>query len=141
MKTSLLQAFDYSIEYCHIYTNERISGEHASSVNKLKRIVAQMEKSRTYNLCVMVDDYTFPEENFDYDSFYEWLHIMDAIPHVFIRETSLIPSADEVVELIDDTKRKKRLRNYIARKRYPCSLFIAAWYLSRLGKLQTLAHA
>jgi hypothetical protein len=30
---------------------------------------------------------------------------------------------------------KQQITDYIKSKKYPCSLFIAAWYLSRLGRI------
>jgi hypothetical protein len=132
---------DYSIEYCHIYTNEDISGEHIASVEALKAVVGDLRNQGvTYNLCVMVDDYSFPETSlsFDYGRLFRWLAGQQAPPHFLIREGSLAAAADEVVRAIYSQKRQRALRSYIERKRYPCSLLTAAWYLARLGKLQTV---
>jgi len=133
---------DYSIEYCHIYTNEGAGNEHIASIDTLNTIIGKLRKqAATYNLCVMVDDYSFPETSmeFDYDGLLKWLGDKQAVPHFLIQESSLVPAAGEVVEQLTDKRRQKSLRDYIQRKRYPCSLFIATWYLARLGKLRTIS--
>jgi hypothetical protein len=91
----------------------------------------------------MVDDYSFPETSpsFDYDTSLQWLVDQQAAPHFLVKEGSLIHAADEVIELISSQRRKRALQNYVARKRYPCSLFIATWYLARLGKLRTVPES
>jgi hypothetical protein len=132
---------DCSIEYCHIYTNEDISDEHVASIEALRTIVGNLrDQGATYSFCVMVDDYSFPETSpsFDYDRLLQWLAGQQAAPHFLVKEGSLVRAADEVIELIGNQRRKHALQNYIKRKRYPCSLFIAAWYLARLGKLRTI---
>lgn len=39
--------------------------------------------------------------------------------------------------MIENNKLKKQITDYVKVKKYPCSLFIAAWYLLRLGKLSS----
>jgi hypothetical protein len=132
--------FDYSIEYSHIYTNEQINDEHAVSIRHLKAVTNELDKNGSkYNLCVMVDDYSFPEHFFDYNGLLNWLEKKNAEPHLLVKESRLIPGVDEVLSHIKNAKRQKQLRSYIERKRYPCSLFIAAWYLGRLGKLEAVS--
>lgn len=120
-----------SIEYAHIYTNSKIDKEHIISVQELKKVYKEND-----SLVVMVDDYSFPDPTFDYDSFISWLTKEGYKPHVILRESQLIPLCDQVVKLIRDSKLKKELVGYIKTKRYPCSLFIASWYLLRLGELE-----
>lgn len=134
--------YEYSVEYCHIYTNEQVGTEHAQSLEKLSTVVSELdERLASYNLCVMVDDYTFPKENFDYAKLLEWMDAKGARPHFWLKESDLITAADEVIDLITDQDRKKSLKSYVAKKKYPCSLLIAAWYLARLGKLKTMPSA
>lgn len=130
-------SYDYSVEYCHIYTNESIGPEHGQSIQRLDAITKKLDDSRaTYNLCVMVDDYSFPGQNFDYAKLLEWMEGKDARPHFLVREAELIGAAEEVLTLMAESKKKRELTNYVRKKAYPCSLFIAAWYLARLGKLK-----
>jgi hypothetical protein len=53
------------------------------------------------------------------------------------RESQLIPLCDEVLRMMENGKLKSQVVSYIQSKRYPCSLFIAAWYMLRLGVLQS----
>lgn len=125
---------DISIEYAHIYTNNKIGEEHEFSMGILSRLYQEEEeKEHTLSLVVMVDDYSFPDESFDYVKFASWLDGMGFAPDVMLRESQLISVADEVLWLIHDDELREQLSDYIRAKKYPCSLFIAAWYLLRLG--------
>jgi hypothetical protein len=127
---------ELSIEYAHIYTNQRINEEHGLSLKELKKAV-QSELPHEAVLTVLVDDYSFPDPSFDYDGFIDWLDTQGYKPDVVLRESQLIPVCDEVLKLIpDDNKLKQQLLDYIKSKKYPCSLFIAAWYLVRLGYIE-----
>lgn len=122
---------DVSIEYAHIYTNSKIGKEHELSLHELSNIT-EADKS----LVVMVDDYSFPDPTFDYISFTAWLAGQGHRPDVVIRESQLIPQCDQVLSLMVGSKLKEEIIDYIRGKKYPCSLFIATWYLLRLGVLK-----
>lgn len=122
-----------SIEYAHIYTNQTVHEEHELSLKKLDEALKQYTESEVA-LVVMVDDYSFPDPTFDYEAFAAWLNSRDGKPDLIIRESQLIPVCDEVLQLLPDgSKLKSQLIDYIKTKKYPCSLFIVAWYLLRLG--------
>ncbi len=120
-----------SIEICHIYTNAYITEEQELSIKALDAIVEPKE-----SLVVLIDDYSFPDPTFDYDGFLAWLTEKGHKPDVVFRESALIPVCDDVLRLLPDSEEKKQLVDYIKAKKYPCSLFVASWYLLRLGKLQ-----
>lgn len=126
---------DLSIEYAHIYTNREISEEHKTSLGILNEL--KNKPDLTAGLVVMVDDYSFPDPTFDYDSFASWLDDQGHKPDLMIRESQLIPTCDQVLAKMPDNKLKRSIVDYIRDKKYPCSLFIAAWYLTRLGYLTT----
>ncbi len=121
---------DVSIEYAHIYTNSKIGEEQELSLKALDEIREQNE-----SLVVMVDDYSFPDPTFNYDTFTAWLAEHGHKPNVVMRESQLIPLCDQVLFILEDGDLKEEIVNYIKAKKYPCSLFIASWYLLRLGKL------
>ncbi len=121
-----------SIEYSHIYTNDKIGQEHELSLQVLNEL--QREDAA---LVIMVDDYSFPDPEFSYEDLSNWLAERGHKPDVMIRESQLIASCDEVLRLIEDEKLKNDIADYVRAKKYPCSLFIAAWYLVRLGKIET----
>jgi hypothetical protein len=127
-----------SVEYAHIYTKQRISDEHKISLDTLQRVKDNIEQAGDDALLlVMVDDYSFPDTSFDYGEFTDWLVIHGFKPDLMIRESQLIPVCDAVVNLIQDSRLKDELIDYIQTKKYPCSLFIAAWYLLRAGKVSS----
>ena len=123
---------EQSIEYAHIYTNDRIGDEQKLSLKILKDVTKDKDD---FSLVVMVDDYSFPDPVFNYNIFSDWLDKEGFKPNLIIRESQLIPLCDEVIKLILDKKLKEEISNYIRHKKYPCSLFVASWYLLRLGHL------
>jgi hypothetical protein len=125
---------DLSVEYAHIYTNQKIASEHALSLEVLSEVRSQ-NKDAKISLVVMVDDYSFPDPTFSYSEFTKWLTEHNHKPNVLIRESQLIPTCDSVITEIEDQELASELENYIKNKKYPCSLFIASWYLVRLGVL------
>ncbi len=125
---------ELSIEYAHIYTNNRVGEEHAFSVDILSRLY---KKEGSHSLVVMVDDYSFPDPSFDYEKFVAWLAEKGYKPDLMIRESQLIPLCDEVLKLVTDRKLKEQISDYVRAKKYPCSLFVAAWYFLRLGYLSS----
>ena len=127
-----------SVEYAHIYTNQHISDEHQLSVKVLGKVRESiLAEGNTISLVVMVDDYSFPDPTFDYGSLSEWLDSQGFKPELLFRESQLIPMCDEVIGLIEDEKLKAQITDYVKAKKYPCSLFIAAWYLLRLGRIES----
>ena len=120
-----------SIEYAHIYTNAQIGDEQKLSLE----ILDNLDKENC-SLVVLVDDYSFPDPSFDYEAFGQWLSEHGHKPDIMMRESQLIPLCDRVLELLPDGILKDELISYIKSKKYPCSLFIASWYLLRLGKLE-----
>lgn len=126
-----------SIEYAHIYTNNKIDEEHHLSLQILEELKKEFgENNSNTGLVVMVDDYSFPDPSFDYESFTGWLAEKDHAPDLMIRESQLIPVCDEVLKIVSDNELKENLTDYVRAKKYPCSLFIAAWYLLRLGHIK-----
>lgn len=129
---------DLSIEYAHIYTNNQIGEEHKLSVEILGELYRnEKEVGHTISLVVLVDDYSFPDPAFSYDDFSVWLTEKGFHPDFILRESQLIPACDEVLKLIKDDKLKAPISDYIRTKKYPCSLFIATWYLLRLGHISS----
>lgn len=127
---------DVSVEYAHIYTNDKIGVDQCLSLEFLGRTKEDLtSKNKTFSLVVMVDDYSFPDPTFNYEEFLSWLKKEGFAPDIVFRESQLIPLCDEVLQNLKDEKLKGSLLDYIQTHKYPCSLFIAAWYLLRLGYL------
>ena len=127
---------DISIEYAHIYTNKDIGDEQKLSLDVLEKIKKEF-KEKELSLVVMVDDYSFPDPSFDYSGFSKYLEEQGFQPDVVLRESQLIPLCDEVLSLVKNESLKKEITEYVRAKKYPCSLFISAWYLLRLGHIKS----
>lgn len=121
-----------SIEYAHIYTNSQIGDEQRLSLEILNEI-----DKEDCSLVVLVDDYSFPDPTFDYTTFGNWLADHGHKPNIVMRESQLIPVCDQVLNLMEESELKSEVTSYIKSKKYPCSLFIASWYLLRLGKIES----
>ena len=121
-----------SIEYAHIYTNSEIENEHKLAISYLKPY-----SNEENSLVVMIDDYSFPDPTFDYKKFSNWLIENNSKPNLVVRESQLIPDCDYVLSLVEDDETKNNLVSYIKKGKYPCSLFIATWYLIRLGCIES----
>src|SRR5579884_763788 len=82
---------DISIEYAHIYTNDKVNQEHDLSLKVLGELEKEFrEQNKSYSLVVMVDDYSFPDPSFDYDEFVGWLREKSFSQDVLFRESQLI---------------------------------------------------
>jgi hypothetical protein len=127
---------DISIEYAHIYTNNHIGDEQKLSLEILNDVTKENQR-KDISLVVMVDDYSFPDPSFDYEAFTTWLREKGFQPGLVLRESQLIPSCDETLKIIDDIKLKEQISDYVKTKKYPCSLFVATWYLIRLGYIKS----
>lgn len=126
---------DISIEYAHIYTNNHIGDEQKLSLEILSK-VKEENHGKDISLVVMVDDYSFPDPSFNYETFTSWLKDRGFQPDLVIRESQLIPSCDELLMQINDERLKEQISDYVRTKKYPCSLFVATWYLLRLGHIK-----
>lgn len=129
---------DLSIEYAHIYSNNKIGEEHKLSLDILGSLRDEEKaKGHSISLVVLVDDYSFPDPAFDYATFSAWLSENGFKPDLVLRESQLIPLCDETLKLVNDPKLKDQIGDYVRQKKYPCSLFVATWYLLRLGYLSS----
>jgi hypothetical protein len=128
-----------SIEYAHIYTNSKIDLEHDFSIEILSKTYSSIGlNNENSSLVVMIDDYSFPDPTFNYNEFMDYLKDTGFKPDIIIRESQLISACDGVLSKIKNSQLKNELVEYIkSKKKYPCSLFIASWYLIRLGFIQS----
>lgn len=127
---------DVSIEYAHIYTNNHIGEEQELSLGVLGEEVGFLKEAlKSFSLVALIDDYSFPDPTFDYESFFVWLSGKGFKPDLLFRESQLIPVCDQLLKELHNKKLVDTLVDYIKSKKYPCSLFVASWYLLRLGCL------
>jgi hypothetical protein len=125
------------IEYAHIYTNQCFSGEHIESIRRLQQYESSIDRRNVViRRIILLDDYSpakAPDKEMT-ETFLLELAKYDALPDLILAESALVPYCQDVVSMIGDKRLKRRLVRYIeSRGKFPCSLFIAAWYLLRLG--------
>lgn len=124
---------DYSIELSHIYTNERYSEEHRSSVELLKKQEMAFGTGESQT-CVMIDNYNPTEHLLDVDNFFEELKKDGIVPDYFAYEADMIRHRDRLLGDIGDNRIYKSYRSYAEKRdKMPCSFMTAIWYLVRLG--------
>jgi hypothetical protein len=127
-----------SIEYAHIYTNQDYKLDCDIFKIEIDKVLS-ITKRGEVDLVVMVDDYSFPDATFNYDQFIKYLeentnYKVDNM----IKESQLINDCNIVLGKINNEKLKAEIISWIDNnKKYPCSLFIATWYLIRLGKIES----
>ncbi len=124
------------IEYAHIYIDQQYSDEHELGIDELKSCIKSAGKHAKITKVVLIDDYSpgIVVKRFDADAFIQKLADSNAKPDVVVFESKLVAYCERTIELVENKRVKKNLLSYYeTRKKYPCSLFIASWYLLRLG--------
>ena len=123
----------YSIEFFHIYTDEKINGSHKASLNYLK------EATRAWNLrsslIVLIDNYNPVKHTLKTEEVIRYLESYGYNDVFYAFEADMVGNAKVLLEQINSPKLKKSYINYVESKgKYPCSLLTATWYLTRLGE-------
>ncbi len=124
----------YSIEFFHIYTDETINDTHKASLNYLKE--ARKAWGVEQDLIVLIDDYNPENHILSDEDVLLYLESEGIAPDYFAFEGDMVPNAQKLLDSVTSKRLKKSYLRYIeSRKKYPCSLLTASWYLTRLGKL------
>lgn len=126
---------DLGIEYAHIYVDRHFSDEQAKSITLLKDIEKSVKYKDTSRI-ILVDDYSpnISFDKFDFQEFINELKNLNSEPDVVVAESELVEYCKVTLSSIRDKRTRKSVSNYVdANQKYPCSLFIASWYLLRLG--------
>lgn len=127
-------AQSYGIEFFHIYTDETITDIHMSSLNYLKS--AQRAWDFPQELIILIDNYNPTEHILSQDDVMDFLAEQGLRPKYWAFEADMVGNARVLLENITSPKLKREYTKYVADKnKYPCSLLTAAWYLTRLGKM------
>jgi hypothetical protein len=124
----------YSVEFFHIYTDEKINQVHEASVYYLQE--AKKAWHFTGELILLIDDYNPTEHTLEAREVLNYLRQEGVYPAFWAYEGDLIENAKLLLSRISSPKLKKSYHNYIEKHdKYPCSLLTATWYLTRLGAL------
>ena len=124
----------YSVEFFHIYTDEKISQVHEASLYYLQE--ARKAWHFDGELILLIDDYNPKQQTLRTQEVFDYLKRENVYPAFWAYESDLIDNAKRLLDRISSPKLQKSYRNYIEKHdKYPCSLLTATWYLTRLGFL------
>jgi len=159
-----MEKVNYNIEFAHIYSDEKIGEEQLKSAEVVKDLVKKLDKeSKTYTLCILIDEYHPVYSNFNLDKFLTHFKKMGIPPAYIGYEGELIPAArlllkqipeefliskkmhtklkfvQEIISLKTSNKwmKLKELPVVKFQEDYTCVLLSAAWSLLRLGLIQS----
>ena len=122
----------YSVEFFHIYTDEKINLRHIESINQLKK--SEKDWGFSYELIVLIDNYNPEKHTLKEDEVLNFLTDQKINLDFWAFEKDLIKNAEILLDCINNNRILKNYRKYIERNnKYPCSLLTSAWYLTRLG--------
>lgn len=125
---------NYNIEFAHIYTDEEFGINHIRSIEQLQDFASL--DGLQYSSIVLIDNYNASTKGFSTKDFISELRSRGATPDFYAYERDLKDLADELLDCIEKPKIKRLYKSYLDRKKkYPCSLMTAAWYLARLGAI------
>ena len=129
----------YSIEYSHIYVTQAFGPEQLKSLELMKsREIELLQEGHSIARHVLIDDYSTATglDRFDETAYFDQLKSNDANPDVVVLESAFTEACEELVSKITDKSiRKSLLSYYETRKKWPCSLCVATWYMMRLGNI------
>lgn len=126
----------YSVEYFHIYTDEKINNTHKTSLNYLKS--AQTAWDFSPDPIILIDNYNPKTHTLSTEEILDFLKLNGMPPKYWAFEGDFIANAKILLEHLTSKKLTKNYEQYIkSHDKYPCSLLTATWYLTRLGKLDS----
>jgi hypothetical protein len=124
----------YSVEFFHIYTDEKIGPVHRASINYLRD--ARKAWKFEPELIVMIDDYNPKVHVTDSKAVLSYLKRRGISPNYWAYEGDMVANAQVLLANMTSRRLQKNYLRYIENHgKYPCSLLTATWYLTRLGLL------
>jgi hypothetical protein len=126
----------YSVEYFHIYSDENIEDRHTKSIEYLKTMHESWDFD--YQKAILIDNYNPTTVVIEASEILAFLDSISMRPDYWAYEKDMIENAKILLDAINNKKIEKEYRTYIKNhNKYPCSLLTAAWYLTRLGYLNS----
>ena len=125
---------DMSIEFAHVYSDQSFMREHAVGVSRTVEEIGSLRAERlTSSLTVLIDDYNPQEFLLDVSDFLSDIQLSGVVPNYVLFESELQPMAIALLDRLQGRVAKSLARYVESRGHVPCSLFVAAWHLLRLG--------
>lgn len=123
-----------SVEFFHIYTDEKISAAHTATLEYLK----EAKQVWDFNIqeIVLIDNYNPAQHTLRPEDVFMFLDKSGELPYFWAYEADMVSNADKLLDNITSPKIKREYIRYIEKHgKYPCSLLTATWYLTRMGFL------
>jgi hypothetical protein len=125
---------NYSVEFFHIYLDEKIGQEHIASIDYLKML--QTAWPHKLESIVFIDDYNSKKTITSSEEVLKFLADQGVEPKFWAYEGDLVVNAEKLLSMLTNNKLRDQYFKYIQKhNKYPCSLLAASWYLTRLGRL------
>lgn len=123
------------IEFAHIYTDEIYSQEQEVSIDLLKSLL--LLKADSYikpRLNILIDDYNPEIHTLNISEFIKTVQEKTELDiDAIALESKLVKPSSVLIENLEPERRRKIIEYIQTKKKYPCSLLAASWYLIRLG--------
>lgn len=129
---------DYNIEFAHIYADTIFGREQLSSINVFNRLAKRLSRdNKSYVSSVMIDEYSPDFKILNEQKYFAKLKELNASPDYLAYESHLKDIAWRIISLMSG-KSGREYKKYVNQKnKLPCSLLVAAWYLLRLGLIDS----
>lgn len=126
----------HGVEFFHVYTDDDIDTIQTNSLEQLDAL-KQTLGSKAQPI-ILIDNYNPTTHTLGPEDVFRFLGEHDALPTYWAYEADLVANAERLLDGITDRRLAKSYRRYIeAHDKFPCSLLTAAWYLTRLGALDS----
>jgi hypothetical protein len=126
-------AAEISVEFAHVYADEQLGAEQDLSAVEAARISAEHDDVQRV---VLVDDYNAVVAPQRLGALLAELRELAPPEDVIASEAALAPAAQMLLRSMAAGRERRSIERYVRdRRRWPCSLLTAAWYLVRLGEL------
>jgi len=132
---------DYNLEFCHIYSGEKLNREHLSSIRRYK-IFLNKNKNKKIVSVVLIDNYN-SQKSFNINNFICSLRKLNICPDFLVFEKDIVNSAKNFIKKLPKKEIIKSsnaiyLRNKVPillkkGNKYSCTFLISCWILARFG--------
>jgi len=129
----------YNIEFFHIYGDDDITSEHTLSLqikDKLQAAIAAANDQDSSLSLVMVDDYNAPLTKVTRDLVKNVIETAGSSVNQVVYESEFYETGINLLNFVKPRIFKEYSKLIKKKQKLPCSLFIATFYLSRLGALE-----
>ncbi len=126
---------DVSIECAKAYDTD--SGNKDSLDALREQIDSLSKENKSHSLVLLVDDESYENKDFDFDSYSKWLQESGFKEAAIYRESQIKPICSEILSSIDKSQLHPNTASLLENENFPSQLYIATWFLLRLGYIKS----